>query len=115
MIEVSYDFYTDEYGGDKVKEPTKFTRLAMDAEMLIDYYTFGRANKVEDESLLKRIKLTICKLVDEDVDIEHDGNIKSESEGKQSFTYVDPVSPKKRKHDIIYTNLVHTDLMYRGV
>lgn len=115
MIEVNYDFYTDVYGGTKVKEPTKFTRLAMDAEMLIHYYTFGRIDKVEDESLLKRIKLTICKLVDEDIDIEHNGNLKSESEGKQSFTYVDPVSPKKRKYDIIYTNLVNTDLMYRGV
>ena len=115
MVKVDYEFYTEVYGGDKVKEPTKFTRLAMDAEMLVDYYTFGRVKDVEDEGLLERIKLTICKLIDEDIDIEQNGKIKSKSQGKRSLTYVDPVDPKKRKYDVIYTNLVHTDLMYRGV
>ena len=115
MVKVDYEYYTEVYGGDKVEEPAKFARLAMDAEMLVDYYTFGRIDEVEDESLLKRIKLTICKLIDEDIDIEQGGNIKSKTQGKRSLTYVDPVDPKKRKYDVIYTNLVHTDLMYRGV
>lgn len=115
MVEVNYEFYTEVYGGDKVKESAKFTRLAMDAEMLVNYYTFGRIDKIEDESLLERVKLTICRLIDEDIDIKHDGNIKSKTQGKRSLTYVDPVDPKRRKYDVIYTSLVHTDLMYRGV
>lgn len=112
---VDYDFYRGVYGGDKIDESPKFTRLANEAETLVDYYTFGRATKVKDESLLKKVKLTICKLIDEYKVIEEMGNIKSFSEGKQSITYVDQVNPNHRLYEIIYVNLALTGLMYRGL
>ena len=112
---VDYEFYKVVYGGDKVDESPKFTRLANEAEVLVDYYTFGRATKVEDENLLKKVKLTICKLIDEYIDIEKSGEIKSFSEGKQSITYFDKPNPNRRLYEIIYVNLAITGLMYRGL
>lgn len=111
---VDYEFYRVTYGGDKVDESTKFTRLANEAEALVDYYTFGRATKVEDESLLKKIKVTICRLIDEHIDTEESGKIKSFSEGKQSTTYFDKANSNYRLYEIIYINLAITGLMYRG-
>jgi hypothetical protein len=112
---VDYEFYRVTYGGDKVDESPEFTRLSNDAEALVEYYTFGRSAKVDDEGLLKKVKLTICKLIDEYKIIEEMGNIKSYSEGKQSITYVDPVNPNHRLYEIIYVNLSLTGLMYRGL
>lgn len=112
---VDYEYYKEVYGGDRVEESTEFAKLAFTAYILVEHYTFGRVNLIEDEGLLERVKLTICKLIDEDVDIRQGGNIKSKTQGKRSLTYVDPVDPKERRYEIIHINLSHTGLMDRWV
>lgn len=113
---VDYDFYKVEYGGDKVDNVRKFNRLAEEASTQVNLYTFGRAENVTDEKLIRKIKMTICKLVDSYVDYEDIKNIKSSSLDDYSVTYQDndDVSLARNQYKIIRDNLLLTGLLYRG-
>lgn len=113
---VDYDFYKITYGGNKVDNSREFNKLAEEASTLVNYHTFGRADNVVDEKLLRKIKMTICKLVDNHVDNEEIKNIKSSSLDDYSVTYQDNDSEAiaYKQYNIIRVNLISTGLLYRG-
>lgn len=110
------------YKGNEVDEGN-FNRLKNIAETQISKYTFNRADYVEDERILNLIERTIYSLIDEQSRYEQsysaDG-IKSKSIGKKSVTYSDKSDVggegelRSIQYNIIYDNLIHTGLMYRG-
>lgn len=119
-----YEYYLEQYCGDKIDNSLEFKRKARDAENIIRRYTLGRIDRVEDESLLEMIKYTTCKLID--LSAEHDefgshGSIKSEKVGGYSVTYGDAYDEEYSKvkeqevYSVIRDNLIQTGLMYRGV
>jgi hypothetical protein len=92
---VTYSFYTDTYGGNAVDE-TEFTRLALQASSRIDQLTFDRVASIVEAgtqtSLIEKIKLAVCAVVDEIqkwTSIGEFGRVKSESVGQHSVTYMD--------------------------
>lgn len=112
---VDYDFYKGVYNGIKVNNQSQFDRLARKASNLVNRHTFNRAKSVEDEEIKEIVKFTICELVDNYIDIEDMGNVTSESVGEHSVSYRDAKEINLSNYEIIYNNLVHTGLMYRGV
>lgn len=113
---IDHNFYQIDYGGSKVGIED-FNRLEYKARNILNYYTF---NRVRDLVLITDdIKFTICELMDnlymEEKESE-EKEIQSEGVGTYSVTYA--VSKKgssnKKQKEIIYRNLAHTNLLYRG-
>lgn len=110
---IDYEFYNEVYGG-KVKE-ADFTRLAIQASSLIDYYTFNRIVEADD-----KVKMATCELLDHIEVSQKTGNkvVVSEKVDSYSVTYAqkagkDPI--KKEQREIVAKYLGHTGLLYRGL
>ena len=111
---VDYSYYRGVYGGISVSEPIQFTRLSREAMSTVNHYTFGRAEFVEDEEILDKIRLTVCYLVDKMAQSESIGNVKSSSIEGYSVTYADPMSTGLTPYEIIVRELRGTGLTNNG-
>lgn len=131
MLLVDYDYYLDEYEGSSIPE-SSFESKAIEASSKVNYYTFNRIN---DTNINDDIRNTVCQIVKLLIEQEslklsvtNDTNkeIASESLGPRSVSYVNKsniranqilndVELENKIYKIIYQNLVHTGLMYRGV
>lgn len=123
MIAVSYEYYTDEYGGTLVKED-RFPFLLKKSGLLLSNITLGRADKVEDGNPLEeRLKDCLCSMCDTLQTYESDtaqlgGIKKSESVGKWSVSYDISAVPKTAKSACLRDAeeyLGDTELMCRWV
>lgn len=116
---VDYEFYVGTYGGSKVNDSAQFTLLEDRAETMVDYFTFGRSRKTDDEDLIELIKKTICELIDIYNDYENVGGglIKSSSEGKESVTFrdIDSRAINLELYSVVRRRLSTSGLMDRGV
>lgn len=112
MIDITYDVYTDIYGGETVTE-TAFKRYSRIAQTVMDRLTFGRIQYDESETAcikvgrelvpltddeIEALQLAICAVMDAAHDVqeaeaqakagaENAGNVKSRSSGDESITY----------------------------
>lgn len=111
---VDYEFYSQTYHGEIPQE--KFERLNIQAQAIINKYTFNRIEEPDDN-----IKFAICELIDYLYELENKGGneIASEKVGTYSVTYAIPGEGidlvKRKQRDIARKWLGHTGLMYRGV
>lgn len=111
---VDYEFYSQTYQGEAPWE--KFERLNIQAQAIIDKYTFNRIEEPDDN-----IKFAICELIDYLHELENKGGneIVSEKVGTYSVAYATGNGSadliKKKQRDIVMKWLGHTGLMYRGV
>ena len=118
-----FTFYTDEFLGTTIDEAA-FPKLALDASMLLDTYTFERIPAVveanTDTNLIFKIRMATCAIAEELLDVqtsgEERGSIVSETVGGHSVTYAQGGgrSDAQRYYDIAVTYLGSTGLMYRG-
>lgn len=131
-----YEFYKDEYFGELVIE-TDYPKYELKARNELDYYTRMRIPYVKKETILNKVKMCQCKLIDllynydqevqkikeyEDKSVE--GIKASETVGKQSISYQKAslrsieVVKNELQQDIFKTiqkDLAFTGLLYRGV
>mgnify|MGYP001222843285 FL=1 len=110
---VSYEFYSNEYGGKLPLEA--FKQLNLKAMGLIDYFTFDRAQLLDPMNL--KLNMAACELIDHlhEVDKTDDKIITSESVGTWSRTYATEANSNRTKaYNIIAKYLMHEGVMYRG-
>lgn len=111
---VDYEFYSQTYHGEVPQE--KFERLNIQAQAIIDKYTFNRIKEAN-----YNVKFAVCELIDYLYELENKGGneIASEKVGTYSVTYATGNGSadliKKKQRDIAMKWLGHTGLMYRGV
>ena len=111
---VDYEFYSQTYRGEVPQE--KFERLNIQAQAIIDKYTFNRIKEAN-----YNVKFAVCELIDYLYELENKGGneIASEKVGTYSVTYVTGDEGtdliKKKQRDIVMKWLGHTGMMYRGV
>lgn len=117
---VDYEFYSTVYYGDKLEDNNEFKRLAMDAELTVDHFSFGRlSGEIPYEitpEVEKLVKLTICKLMDYQFDYDNRDKVKSISSGPYSKTYEDGPNEEELSNfqeDIVRRNLSKTELLNR--
>ena len=120
---VDFTFYTEEFLGTTIPE-ADFPKLALDASMLLDSYTFDRIPAVieanTDANLIFKIKMSTCAIAEELYDIqvngEERGSIASETVGAHSVTYAagGGRTDAQKPYDVAVTYLGSTGLMYRG-
>lgn len=119
MIYADYEYYSQEFHGNKIPEE-KFPAAARDASRQIDYVTFGRLKAADD--VPDKVKEACCAAAEalyltEDAVLKAAGGISSEKIGDLSVTYSagsasGAVSGAVR--DVIREYLANTGLMYRG-
>lgn len=115
-----YEYYLNEYCGDKAEDIYEFKRKVRDAEQKVRRFTLGRVDHITDEDLMDRVKYTVCKLIDYSFNVDESnaqGMISSEKIGDYSVSYskVDSQETANKEYSIIYENLIDTGLLYRGV
>ena len=136
-----YEFYTNSYYGVAISSED-FPRLSSRASDFIDYYTKGKAAKVDDESTLTALAKACCAIaeamqIDEQNRAlaskaaaaalsEDGGEVKSESVGSHSVSYTtaadyiksgsssSPLDERKTYADVAAVYLTNTGLLYRG-
>lgn len=130
MLLVDYDYYSDEYEGSSIPE-SSFESKAIEASSKVNHYT---SNRINDTNINDDIRNTACQIAEllfeqEKIKLsvidDTNKEIASESLGPRSVSYVNKSSLKASQilnedelenkiYKIIYQNLVHTGLMYRG-
>lgn len=118
---VDYEFYATVYYGDRLEDDNEFKRLAMDAELTVDHFAFGRLSGeipyIMTPEVENLVKLTICKLMDhiKDYNILSRDGIKSESIDDVSVTFKDYKQEDldKTVEEVVYVNLGKTGLLNR--
>lgn len=125
MVEVTYLYYKDEFGG-SIADEKEFSRLLENAKIYVSNITFGRSDSIDDDNIYAgRIKFTLCTIIDlikahtSDDGTEH-GAITSESVGgiwSRSFKVSDKSGSSLEDviYSKIYSLLSNTGLMYGGV
>lgn len=123
MAYVDYLFYTTDYNGTAVAAPD-FDRLAEDAGTIIDYLTFDRAEPIitagTNTSLINKIKMAVCAIIDELYDIRVSGEgIQSEAVASYRVTFtagaIKTVSRDVRFTRVAKLYLGSSGLMYKGL
>ena len=121
-IYADYNFYAQEYL--QGKNPTisaRFDYYARSASKLIDLYTFGRLEGVED--IPTDVKLCCCELAEAVFENESQsrdtGNKTSEKIGSYSVSFSSKADRenafKSKQYDIVIKWLGNTGLCYRGL
>ena len=113
MVDVTYTYYKEEFGGGLVKEP-EFKKLLQTAKIYVSNRTFGASNKVNDtDDCAERLKFAICSVIDtisihtDDSGMEH-GAVASESVGGTwSRNYKVSDKGGTSLDDIVYDKLYH--------
>ncbi len=114
-----FDFYEDTYLGNAIAE-ADFPRLALNASAVIDLLTFNRAAAIvtagTETDTIEKIELATCAVADVLKKIEDSGGqvVQSESVGRASVTYANPVSQDAQAFSAAKLYLWPTGLMYRG-
>lgn len=128
---IDYTFYKNEYGGSVLE--TEFTKLNIQAQSKVDYFTFGRIPELTEVPL--NAKFAVCEVIDFISEQTHvkvtfnasDRRIASETVGSHSvsYKYGDEINKSKvaveedqnkKIYEIIATYLMNEqNLMYRGV
>lgn len=118
----SYDYYANEYcGGAPVVDSTGFRKLLLEAQSLIDMYTFNRLKKMTEYG--EEIQNCCCELVEIISDYqgrknENPSNISSEKIKNYSVTYESSENISQRyessKKKVIFKWLANSGLLYRG-
>ena len=116
------DFYTVEYlQGRNPTISAGFNYYARSASKLIDLYTFGRLEEMEDIS--KDVKFCCCELAElifeNEIQSKDTGNKTSERIGSYSVGFSSKADReeafKSKQYDIIIKWLGNTGLCYRGL
>lgn len=88
---VDYEFYQDVYYGEKLNNDNEFKKLARDAELTVNRFTFGRINGDLNYKMTpdveKLVKLTICSIMDSQYDYNNRDRTQSISSGPYSKTF----------------------------
>lgn len=128
---IDYTFYKNEYGGTVLE--TEFTKLNIQAQAKVDYFTFNRIPKLSEVPL--NVKFAVCEVIDfineqthaKDTFNASDRRIASETIGSHSvsYKYGDEINKSKvateeeqnkKIYGIVATYLMNEqNLMYRGV
>lgn len=121
MSYADYDFYTEQYGGILIDE-ADFPRLAVRASNYIDQITLNRA---QERLELTEVRMCCCALAEQIQAIERaqnaaqSGELKSESVGAYSVSYVTSIDTLKGSQAELYSTareyLAMTGLLYRGL
>lgn len=111
MVEADYNFYSLVYGGTMPEDD--FNRLRTRARIEIENLTFRRVNNVTDESVIERVKLAECAVIDELTRTEN-GVVVSASNDGYSETYQTNRNAKQRLYDAASRYLALTGLLYCG-
>ena len=115
-------FYTDEYlQGTNPTISAGFNYYARSASRIIDLYTFGRLEGVED--IPKDVKLCCCELAEAVFENESQsrdtGNKTSEKIGSYSVSFSSKADRenafKSKQYDVVIKWLGNTGLCYRGI
>nr|DAU12342.1 MAG TPA: Head Tail Connector Protein [Caudoviricetes sp.] len=123
-IYADYNFYAREYLQGKNPTPTigaGFDYYARGASRIIDLYTFGRLEGVED--IPKDVKFCCCELAEliceNEAQSKDTGNKTSERIGSYSVGFSSKAdreeSFKSKQYDIVIKWLGNTGLCYRGL
>ena len=116
------DFYTVEYlQGRNPTISAGFNYYARSASKLIDLYTFGRLEEMEDIS--KDVKFCCCELAElifeNEIQSKDTGNKTSERIGSYSVGFSSKADSeeafKSKQYDIVIKWLGNTGLCYRGL
>lgn len=116
---VTYEYYTEKYGGRSVSKDD-FTRLENNARMYVDKYTFNRlvnaAKNVPEFIVPEQILNAECAIIDILAKSEQmDGKeIASETTSKQSVTYAGVKTFDLKIKDVISLHLGGTPWTYKG-
>lgn len=118
----SYDYYANEYcGGAPAVDSTGFRKLLLEAQSLIDMYTFNRLKKMTEYG--EEIQNCCCELVEiiseyQERKNENPSNISSEKIKNYSVTYESSENISQRyesdKKKVIFKWLANSGLLYRG-
>ena len=115
-------FYTDEYlQGTNPTISAGFNYYARSASRIIDLYTFGRLEGVEN--IPKDVKLCCCELAElifeNEIQSRDTGNKTSEKIGSYSVGFSSKADSedafKSKQYDIVIKWLGNTGLCYRGL
>lgn len=115
---VEYDYYCNEYFGDKLSEAS-WPKFEARAVIIFHRYTFNRLKGVKN--LQDSVKMCICELAETLHEQERvalmSAGIASESVDGHSVTYsnVSAMDHEGELKDICRKHLSHTGLMYLGV
>ena len=113
-----YTFYSDTYLGDIIPDETAFKRAARDAELKLDYFTFGRIDQADN-----KIRLAVCKMADilytqEQRQKQYQGReVASENNDGYSISFAGLSEQERQRlvekelYDAAYTCLSQTGLM----
>lgn len=115
-------FYTDEYlQGTNPTISAGFNYYARSASRIIDLYTFGRLEGVDD--IPKDVKLCCCELAElifeNEIQSRDTGNKTSEKIGSYSVGFSSKADRenafKSKQYDVVIKWLGNTGLCYRGL
>lgn len=131
----TYEFYTDNYHGDKVSL-NDFPKWLTKASFDVDYLTCGNITEESLEEFSENIQMAVCAVVDFLYTIDElqnsmssgtsEKNIKSITSGGESITYntvstanekalSDPVEKRRLEYEAIRPYLSNTGLLYAGL
>ncbi len=118
----TFEYYSNEYcGGKPVVIATDFPKLLLNAQSIIDMYTFNRIRELS--TVLDDIQYCCCELIErinsyESRLKENPSGITSEKIKNYSVSYESSENMKKKFEDdtrnIVYKWLGRTGLLYRG-
>ena len=106
---LDFEFFIDTFGGEI--EEVKFKSLNIQAEAILDYYTFGRVKELAVTPLY--VKYAVCELVKSLNDAEKQQGLKSEKIGTYSVTYGQHGN-STTQHKVILHRWLPNELLYRG-
>lgn len=122
MQDMSYEYYTDQYGGNTIPED-RFQYVMQKAEMYLHMFTFDR---LKNESYDNIVKNCLCDMAETiyKVEKQRDEKVKkSESTDGYSVSYVTEIADgqnpqevlQKKLYGIAECYLMNTGLLYLGV
>lgn len=111
-----FNFYTEKYGGKKIKNEVDFKRLAEKSSVFIDMQTMGRLKTASlSEDVLNKVKLCECELTDSFSVCERSTGLVSENNDGYSVTFEKGASTDVHNRKIVAYYLWDTGFLYRGM
>ncbi len=113
-----FTFYSETFRGAAIAQ-AEFPSLGMQASVVIDQLTFGRAAAAfasGDPAVVAAIRSATCAVADElQAQIESGGAVQTEHVGNFTTTYLSQLSEDARLKRAARRFLGMTDLMFRGL
>ena len=119
MAYADYSYYEETYLGDSIPE-AQFPKYAKRASEWVDYMTFNRIERMNQEEIPVEVKEATCAVADRLYAYNTaDSRLKaSESNDGYSVSYRDNQNEETLKNGIreaVYKHLMKTGLLYRGI